>query len=106
MSMSGDYRRHSTVLRAFPTVTSPVFSELVIILPDDTITYLPKYVTLFERLGKMNQVRPFNLVFSLVLSSSVSEASLVEARRKLRGTLDLVAAKGLLNFLDSPPTIR
>jgi len=75
-----DYRRHSTVMGVFSTITSPVFSELpVIVLTDDAITYLPEDATLFETLGKMNQVRPFNLVFNLVLSFNVSESSLGEA---------------------------
>ena len=90
----------------FSTITSTVFSELVIVLLDDAITYLHEDLVLFETLGKMKQVRPFNLVFDLICSPTVSEFSLGEMRRTLRGALDLVAAKGLLSFLDSPPTIR
>jgi len=47
-------------------------------------------------------VRPFKLVFLL----EVPRTSRVEARRELVGALDWVVAEGLLDFLESPPTIR
>ena len=89
-------------MRAFSTITSPVFSDLVIVLAGDAIICLPEDVALFETLDKMNRVRPFNLVFLL----NVPNSSQGEARRKFTGSLDFVTAKGLLDFLGSPPTIR
>lgn len=80
----------------FSTITSPAFSELVIITGD----YLPQNVTLFETLRKMNQVKPFKLVFL----SEVPDGWY--ARRRLEEGLDLVTTKGFVDFLDSPPTVR
>jgi hypothetical protein len=79
-----------------------VFSELIIIIGVNVVTSLPSEVRLFETLRRMNGLRPFKLVFLLVDPDSPPG----EARRKLEGALDSVAAKGLLDFLDSPPTIR
>ena len=50
----------------------------------------------------MNELRPFKLVFSFEAPGHSQK----EALRKLEGTLDAVSARGLLDFLDSPPTIR
>jgi hypothetical protein len=86
----------------FSTITSPVFSELVIVIEAEGVTRLPSEVMLFETLRTMNGVRPFKLVFLLM----VPDVSLGEARQKLGGALDSVNARGALGFLDSPPTIR
>lgn len=48
----------------------------------------------------MHEVRSFKLVFSLEI------CSLPEAERELAEVLVSVVAEGLLDFLDSPPTIR
>lgn len=50
-----------------------------------------------ETLRTMNGVRPFKLVF--LLEDRYLEGLLTEA-------LDSMTAKGFLDFLDSPPTIR
>jgi hypothetical protein len=90
---------HNTmVMKIFSTITSPVFSELVILVEDYTED-LPSNVTLFDTLRAMNGVKPFKLVFLL-------DPHDLEEQWKLMGALDLVAARGLLNFLESPPTIR
>jgi len=86
----------------FLTITSPVFSEIAIVLTEHAANFFSEEALLFETLGKMNEVRPFKLVFLLDVWGSPRE----EARRKLAGALDLVATKGLLDFLGSPPTIR
>lgn len=86
----------------FSTITSPVFSELVLILRGDDITYSPPDVTLFETLRAMSEIRPFKLVFSLAVSNRFQG----EVRRKLVEALGSVTAKDSLGFLDSPPTIR
>jgi hypothetical protein len=94
--------RHTIVTEVYLTITSPVFSELVIIIRANEAAFLPSGVKLFETLRTMDGIRPFKLVFLLVAPDS----SLGKARRILAGALGLVTAKGLLNFLDSPPTIR
>ena len=83
------------------TITSPAFSELVIIIHNKAKT-LPSNVTLFETLRAMSGVRPFKLVFLLDPQDAFQE----EERRELVGALDLVVARDFLDFLDSPPTIR
>lgn len=89
-------------MEVFSTVTSPVFSELVIVLEDDAMSYLSKQVMLFETLRMMNEVRPFRLVFLLEIAYFYQE----EVRRGLVEALALITPKGPLDFLDSPPTIR
>jgi hypothetical protein len=66
------------------------------------VTGSPSEDLFFETLRTMNGVRPFKLVFLLVAPDQSRE----EARRKLEGAIDSLAARGLLDFLDSPPTIR
>jgi len=90
------------VLDVFSTITSPVFSELVIAHTGYAVASLPQEVTLFETLRKMNGVRPFKLVFLLEPSDLYQE----NVRQELAGVLDSVNANGFLDFLDSPPTIR
>jgi len=97
-----DHHRHLIVLGVFSTISSPMFSELAIVLTLRAVTQLPRETVLFETLGKMNGMNPFELVFLL----DVSDSSYGEARRMLAVVLNLVTAKGLLNFLESPPTIR
>jgi hypothetical protein len=89
-------------MKVFSTITSPVFSELVIIIGAGAVVYLPSEFPLFETLRKMNTLKPFKLVFLLM----DSDMFLKEGRQKLEGALDSVATKGLLDFLDSRPTIR
>ena len=79
-----------------------MFSELAIVIGGHIVTFLPQDVTLFETLRKMNEIRSFKLVFLPEAPESRQE----KVRRELVGALDLVAARGLLDFLDSPPTIR
>ena len=90
---------HSTVVvkQVFSAIVSPVLSEVVIVI---STRHLPQEATLFEVLHKMNEVRPFKLVFLLEAEDPWS------ARPKLAEALNSAAAKGLLDFLDSPPTIR
>ena len=89
-------------MEVFSTITSPVFSELVIVLRVKAAARLPSEVTLFETLRTMNEIRTFKLVFLLVAPDLHRE----NARRKLAGALHLAVAGGLFDFLDSPPTIR
>ena len=99
----GNPHHYATVMEMFSTITSLVFSELVITLtPADEPTRLPQEVTLFETLRKMNEVRPFKLVFLLKDVGFHQE----EVPRELVDNLALVIAQGLLDFLDTPPSVR
>jgi len=85
----------------FSTIRSRVFSELVVIVRDDSIARLPSDITLFETLHTMNEVRPFKLVFLVRVLGSAQVA-----QRKLGEALDQVDEQGFLDFLDFPPTVR
>lgn len=87
------------VVEIFSTITSPVFSELVIAL-DRCETSLSWSFTMFRALHSMNGIRPFKLVFLL------EDTNFVEARRELMDALGSVVVKRILNFLGSQPTIR
>jgi hypothetical protein len=89
-------------MKMFSTITSPVFSELIILIGANDAAYLPTEVPLFRTLRAMNEVRPFKLVFLLVDIDLFQG----EARRMVAGALNSVTARGLLDFLDSPPAIR
>lgn len=83
----------------FSTITSPVFSELVVVLWEHGIASLPSDVVLFETLRIMNEIKPFKLVFLVEVVGLYQE----EERRELTKALDSVMGRGLLDFLDSPP---
>lgn len=78
-----------------------MFSELVVVHTGYAVADLPLEVTLFETLRKMNETRPFKLVFLL----EASDLDRRQARRELLEALDSVTVKGFLNFLDAPPTV-
>lgn len=88
-------------MEVFSTITSPLFSELVIVLWGYEIAYLPSDVTLFKTLRTINGVRPFELAFMIEGFDLYQE----ETRKELEGVLDSVTAEGLLDFLESPPNI-
>ena len=89
-------------MEAFSTITSPVFSELIIVLEGDTATFQPQKLVPFETLGKMNEIRPFKLVLLLDVLGPFREGT----RRRLERTLDLVTTRDFLKSFDSPPAIR
>jgi len=96
-------------MEVFSTIRSPVFSELVVVLVGNAAAYLPQEAMLFETLRKMNEARPFELVFSFEGPCFVWKGGQwepAEARWELKEALDSVAAEGFLDFLDSPPTVR
>ena len=82
-------------MEVFSTITSPVFSELVILIRDDEAVRLLSEVTFFETLHAMNEIRPFKLMFLLIGG----------ARRDSVGALDLAIAGGFFDFFDTPPII-
>ena len=93
--------RHSTIMEMFSTITSPVFSELVIVLEANKVWKLSSDIALFQTLREMNEIKRFKLVFLLeILKQSQEEQSILEK------TLKWATGNGLLDFLDSPPTIR
>ena len=81
------------------TITSSAFSELVIYLMRHEAR-LPWAVNLLGELRRMQEVRRFELVFL------VGGPETWGVRGELAEALKLVTAKGLLDFLHSPPTIR
>jgi hypothetical protein len=89
-------------VKVFSTITSPVFSEFIIVIGVDAVAHLPSEVKLFDTLRTMNKVRSFKLVFLLM----GPDWSLGDARRKLGEALGSVTARGLLDFHDGPPAIR
>ena len=91
-------------MEVFSTITSPVFSELVIVLTFayDTSVHLLQEVEFLETLCKMNEVRPFGLVFLL----EGPHVGRWEAGPVLKGNLDSAITQGLFDFLGKPPTIR
>jgi len=88
------------VTEVFPTITSPVFSELVITHSGYFPDHLPQDAALLETLRKVHEVRPFKLVFLFEVSP------ILDTREELGEALDVLTARGLLGFLDSKPTIR
>ena len=87
-------------MKVFSTITSPVFAEFVIVL--DGRYGLPHEAELLETLDRINDVRPFKLVFLLEVSDSLRDL----ARQKVTEMLEILTTRGLLNFLDSPPALR
>ena len=94
--------RHAFVMEVFSTITSPVFSELVIVIGAGSVSDSRPAVELFEALRTMSQIRPFKLVFLIVDPDVFQE----ESRREWERDLYSMAARRLLDFLDSPPIIR
>jgi len=94
--------RHTITTEVFSTITSPVFSELIFVVWYSQFPHLLLDATLFETLRTMNLVRPFKLAFLV----QVPHSSSTEGRRKFEAALATVIARGLLDFLESPPTIR
>jgi hypothetical protein len=84
------------------TITSPALSKLSVVLDYEEFAPLLSDGRFFKRLRSINRARPLGLAFSLgvrFLDEGAAVLYLEEAGR-------LVAASGLLDFLDPPPTIR
>ena len=89
----GDYRR-TVVTEAFSTIRSPTFSELVIVITNHELPNLPWDATMFETLRKMNEIRPFRLVFLAEAPGSYQE----KLRQCLEGPLNLATAQGFFDY--------
>ena len=83
------------------TVTSPVFSDVVIILQDTIIHTNFLQDSLFSAVRDMSKVRPFRLVFRLGKSSRDRERN----RERLKSLIEAEAARGGLGPLLHPPVI-
>jgi len=103
---TGLINRHTLVEELLSSVTSPAFSELAIVIEDNSIHLLPSDVTLFRTLRTMNEARSFRLVFLAEVVDRHPPGGMEGVRQSLVGALGLVTAKGWLDFLDSPPDIR
>jgi len=79
-----------------------VFSELVIVLEPSQCSYVSQDAPFWGILRAIHDVRPFKLAFLLEVSGGVRPGAQYDMMEALKST----AAKGLLDFLDSPPTIR
>jgi len=83
-----------------PTITSSVFSEVIIIFEDSDIQDFFPW-GLFNVVRGMYEVKPFHLVFSL----ETWERNRKRATERLKWLIDAEAAKGGLDFLPCPPVI-
>ena len=91
--------RNTAVAEVFSTIRSPVFFELVVVLANG-VRFLGWEAGLFDTLRRMNEVRPFKLVFSLEASPPSQQET-----QQLEKVLEFVTSR-LLDFLDSPPSFR
>jgi len=87
----------------FSTITSPIFSELVIVRSGKWTHNIAYDVRLAQTLQMMHKVRPFKLVF---LFEGPYSSGPVDRRREMMEAVDDAVSKGFLDFLDSPPTVR
>lgn len=102
--LTGLNTAHTSILEVFSTITSPVFSGLVVVIARNRFARLLSDDTVFVALPAMNEVRPFELVFLVLHSSAFSLSQ--EARQVFKRNVQLATAKGLFDFLSSPPTLR
>lgn len=94
---------------AFSSITSPVFSELVVVLAGDALANLPQEAMLFETLHRMHELKPFLLVFSFegpcfVQREGVWES--VEQRRELNRALDRLQKVSLIFSTPRPLSVE
>ena len=89
-------------MEVFSTITSPVFSELIVVIWYEQFTSLPADITFFETLRTMSEVRPFRLVFLLQVHSPPTK----EARLRLGRVVESLIENRLLDFLNSPTSVR
>lgn len=79
-----------------------MFSELIFVVWHKDFSRFLLDVALFGTLRMMNEARPFKLVFLVQVPHPPS----FEERRKHEASLESLNSRNLLDFLDSPPTIR
>lgn len=102
------YYDHTIIKEVFSTITSSVFSELVVVLGDGLTSHLSEHLMSFETLRSMSEVRPFKLVFLFEVPYFVRRGRgsvSAEERSEMKKRIESMVAKGFFDFLDSPPTI-
>ena len=95
--------RNTIVMEVFSTISSVVFSELVIIIWHDLFVRTLLDVTFFKTLRMMDEIRPFKLVFSLHIRSQNHPPW---ARLRIFENAIESAMEDGLDFLNSPPILR
>jgi len=91
-----------TMMETFSSITSLVFSKLVMVVRHERFSHLLSDTPSFDILHTMRKVRPFALVFFIHVFGHLS----MEGERTLDETLESAVSKGLFDFLDSPPIAR
>jgi len=81
-----------------PTITSPVFSEIVVVFSVDDISWPP--TNLAEMLREMYKIRRFRVAFCLE-----AEAIRASNLRPLRLATEADVMNGFYDFLPCPPVI-
>lgn len=89
------------MMETFSSITSLVFSELVIVVRHERFSHLLSDATSLETLRTMRKVRPFALVFFIHVFGHLS----AEGETTLHETLGSAISEGLFDFLDSQPII-
>ena len=84
------------------TITSPAFSEIVIVVEDNVTHYADFFQHVLSKVvRRLYEVKPFRLVFCLKVWDGDREATV----KRLKGYIDGEAAEGGLEFLPCPPVI-
>ena len=96
------------IVQTFRTITSPAFSELVVIPPYNKLDSLLSSTAFVEALRTMSLIRPFKLIFSVELwyTPWLGGPPSWEEQRAIETVVEKATAKGLLDFLSSPPTVQ
>lgn len=88
-----------TLKKLLSAITSPVFSEIVIVFTGDDVRFPPQGVP--GVLREMYEVRKFRLVFCLESLDSARESNL----RGLKLATQREVAEGFFDFLPCPPLV-
>lgn len=84
------------------TITSPVFSDIVIVLEDQDICNEKFFrLILSKYLPSLYRIKPFRLVFCLEIWDGDRE----ETTKRLKGYIEVEEARGGMGFLSCPPKI-
>lgn len=89
----------TTLEELLPTITSPVFSEIVVVFSEEEVHRLPP--GLAKALHKMYKIRKFSVAFCL----ETIERFEVYSLRLLASEIEMGALKGSLDFLPCPPSV-
>ena len=90
--------RH-TLQEALRTITSPVFSEIIVVFNEEDVHWPPP--GMIDVLREMYEIKNFRLVFYL----EASEESRVSNLQVLKETTQEAVGNGSFNFLPYPPLV-